>query len=192
MRLITKSLKRIDRSAPARSGGEPPVPRDPCRRRTRPRPCSGTMNEAGVLGRFVPDFGRIVAMMQFNMYHHYTVDEHLIRAIGTLSALQAGRISDEHPLSIQHPADDQGSDGALCRAVSPRHRQGPARGPFARRRPRGAPALSALRPDAPADRDRRLARRAAPHDVDDRPVARPVRPPHHHRTSPRSCRRWSG
>ena len=38
------------------------------------------MNEAGVLGRFIPDFGRIVAMMQFNMYHHYTVDEHLIRS----------------------------------------------------------------------------------------------------------------
>ena len=38
------------------------------------------MNEAGVLGRFVPDFGRIVAQMQFDMYHHYTVDEHTIRA----------------------------------------------------------------------------------------------------------------
>src|SRR6187399_2391573 len=31
------------------------------------------MNETGVLGRFVRAFGRIVAMMQFNMYHHYTV-----------------------------------------------------------------------------------------------------------------------
>ncbi|MGN6489736.1 MAG: [protein-PII] uridylyltransferase, partial [Devosia sp.] len=40
------------------------------------------MNESGVLGRFVPEFGKIVALMQFNMYHHYTVDEHLIRAVG--------------------------------------------------------------------------------------------------------------
>ena len=48
------------------------------------------MNEAGVLGRFIPDFGRIVAMMQFNMYHHYTVDEHLLRAVGTLADLEAG------------------------------------------------------------------------------------------------------
>ena len=40
------------------------------------------MNEAGVLGRFIPPFGRIVAMMQFNMYHQYTVDEHLLRAVG--------------------------------------------------------------------------------------------------------------
>ena len=48
------------------------------------------MNEAGVLGRFVPDFGRIVAMMQFNMYHHYTVDEHLLRCIGILAEIERG------------------------------------------------------------------------------------------------------
>ena len=57
------------------------------------------MNEAGVLGRFIPAFGRIVAMMQFNMYHHYTVDEHLIRAVGHLSAIKRGRLSEDHPLS---------------------------------------------------------------------------------------------
>jgi [protein-PII] uridylyltransferase len=57
------------------------------------------MNEAGVLGRFIPPFGRIVAMMQFNMYHHYTVDEHLIRAVGHLSAIERGKLSDDHPLS---------------------------------------------------------------------------------------------
>ena len=57
------------------------------------------MNEAGVLGRFIPAFGRIVAMMQFNMYHHYTVDEHLIRAVGHLSAIERGKLSDDHPLA---------------------------------------------------------------------------------------------
>src|SRR5829696_9164995 len=57
------------------------------------------MNETGVLGRFIPDFGRVVAMMQFNMYHHYTVDEHLIRAIGVLAEIDAGRAGDEHPLA---------------------------------------------------------------------------------------------
>ena len=35
------------------------------------------MNEAGVLGRFIPDFGRVVSMMQFNMYHHFTVVVHV-------------------------------------------------------------------------------------------------------------------
>jgi len=57
------------------------------------------MNEAGVLGRFVPEFGRVVALMQFNMYHHYTVDEHLIRAVGNVSAIERGVFEEDHPLS---------------------------------------------------------------------------------------------
>ncbi|MEO5773803.1 MAG: [protein-PII] uridylyltransferase, partial [Sphingomicrobium sp.] len=57
------------------------------------------MNEAGVFGRFVPDFGRIVAQMQFDMYHHYTVDEHSIRAIGLTAAIERGELADDHPLS---------------------------------------------------------------------------------------------
>jgi [protein-PII] uridylyltransferase len=52
------------------------------------------MNEAGVLGRFVPTFGKIVAMMQFNMYHHYTVDEHLLRCIGILTEIERSRDPD--------------------------------------------------------------------------------------------------
>ena len=56
------------------------------------------MNEAGVLGRFIPEFGKVVAMMQFNMYHHYTVDEHLIRAVGVLTAIENGTLAKEHPL----------------------------------------------------------------------------------------------
>ena len=45
------------------------------------------MNEAGVLGKFIPDFGKIVGLMQFNMYHHYTADEHLIKAVGELNKI---------------------------------------------------------------------------------------------------------
>lgn len=56
------------------------------------------MNEAGVFGRFVPDFGRVVAQMQFDMYHHYTVDEHSIRAIGLLSKIEKGQLKEDHPL----------------------------------------------------------------------------------------------
>src|SRR5262245_33761588 len=68
------------------------------------------MNEAGVLGQFVPSFGRIVAMMQFNMYHHYTVDEHLLRCIGALSDIEAGR------------AEDAKFATELMRTIQPRHR----------------------------------------------------------------------
>ena len=57
------------------------------------------MNEAGVFGRFVPDFGRVVAQMQFDMYHHFTVDEHTIRAIGLLAQIERGELSDDHPLA---------------------------------------------------------------------------------------------
>jgi len=69
------------------------------------------MNEAGVLGRFVPAFGRIVAMMQFNMYHHYTVDEHLIRCIGALADIEAGR------------SEDTKFATELMRTIQPRHRE---------------------------------------------------------------------
>jgi [protein-PII] uridylyltransferase len=55
------------------------------------------LNEAGVLGRFVPDFGRIVAQMQYDMYHVYTVDEHTIRAIGILKGIENGQLKDDHP-----------------------------------------------------------------------------------------------
>jgi [protein-PII] uridylyltransferase len=57
------------------------------------------MNESGVLGKFVPDFGKIVALMQFNMYHHYTVDEHLIRSIGVMAEIANGGLRTELPLT---------------------------------------------------------------------------------------------
>jgi [protein-PII] uridylyltransferase len=65
----------------------------------RPEMVLRWMNEAGVFGRFVPDFGRVVAQMQFDMYHHYTVDEHSIRAIGLLAAIERGELKSDHPLS---------------------------------------------------------------------------------------------
>lgn len=58
------------------------------------------MNEAGVLGRFVPEFGRIVAQMQFNMYHSYTVDEHTLRAVGFMADILAGKLADDHPVAV--------------------------------------------------------------------------------------------
>ena len=57
------------------------------------------MNEAGVLGKFVPAFDHAVGLMQFNMYHHYTVDEHLIRAVGNVAAIERGELKTEHPVS---------------------------------------------------------------------------------------------
>jgi [protein-PII] uridylyltransferase len=67
--------------------------------RNNPERALRLMNEAGVFGRFVPEFGRVVGLMQFNMYHHYTVDEHLIRAVGNVAAIDHGQLKEEHPLS---------------------------------------------------------------------------------------------
>src|SRR5438034_5848279 len=69
------------------------------------------MNEAGVLGRFIPAFGRVVAMMQFNMYHQYTVEAHLVPCIGALSNIEAGR------------AEDAKFAAELMATIQPRHRE---------------------------------------------------------------------
>jgi [protein-PII] uridylyltransferase len=57
------------------------------------------MTETGLLGRYIPEFGRIVAQTQFNMYHAYTVDEHTLRAIDVIHGIEHGRFKGEHPLS---------------------------------------------------------------------------------------------
>ncbi len=67
--------------------------------RNNSEPILRRMNESGVLGRFIPDFGKVEAMMQFNMYHHYTVDEHTINAMGILSKIERGELAEDHPLA---------------------------------------------------------------------------------------------
>ncbi|QFU07902.1 Bifunctional uridylyltransferase/uridylyl-removing enzyme [Rhodobacteraceae bacterium THAF1] len=98
MRLIAANLKRIDDE----------VRRDPeairifydlLLKHGNPDRALRRMNELGVLAAFLPEFEPIVAMMQFNMYHHYTVDEHTIQCIRTLAEIEAGAHSDDLPLS---------------------------------------------------------------------------------------------
>ena len=59
------------------------------------------LNEAGVFGRFIPDFGRVVAQMQYDMYHVYTVDEHTIRAIGLLSRIDSGALAEDSAVACE-------------------------------------------------------------------------------------------
>jgi len=68
------------------------------------------MNETGVLGHFIRAFGKIVSMMQFNMYHHYTVDEHLLRCVGFLQEIERGG-NDEFLVATD-----------LMRKIQPEHR----------------------------------------------------------------------
>lgn len=57
------------------------------------------MSDAGVLGRLVPDFGRIIGQTQFNMYHVFTVDEHTLVALGILRQIEKGALRQELPLA---------------------------------------------------------------------------------------------
>lgn len=57
------------------------------------------MNELGVLSAFIPEFEPIVAMMQFNVYHHFTVDEHIIQTISVLSQIERGELVEELPVA---------------------------------------------------------------------------------------------
>ncbi len=98
MRLVTLSLAKID----ARMRADPAANRLFLRvltSRNSPAVVLRLMNQAGVLGRFIPEFGRIVALMQFNMYHSYTVDEHLIRSVAILADIESGRSAIEHPMA---------------------------------------------------------------------------------------------
>jgi [protein-PII] uridylyltransferase len=98
LRLATRSLRLIDNGLRANAEANRlfldilTSPRNPELHLRR-------MNESGVLGRFIPEWGRIVALMQFSMYHHYTVDEHLLRAIKALSDIWRGEAKGELPLS---------------------------------------------------------------------------------------------
>ncbi|MHC0052415.1 [protein-PII] uridylyltransferase [Actibacterium sp. D379-3] len=56
------------------------------------------MNELGALAAFIPEFEPILAMMQFNVYHHYTVDEHTIQCISVLAQLERDELIEPLPV----------------------------------------------------------------------------------------------
>ncbi len=98
MRLIAANLDRIDEG----------MQRDPEAARIflglllkhgNPERALRRMNELGVLGAFIPEFEPIVAMMQFNMYHHYTVDEHTIQCISTLAQIEREELQESLPIA---------------------------------------------------------------------------------------------
>lgn len=100
MHLLSKSLKLIDKDFRK----DPEVVRlflDVVTTKNGPEAILRRMNESGFLGKFIPAFGKIVAMMQFNMYHHFTVDEHLIQSVGALWGIESGKLAEEHPLSAE-------------------------------------------------------------------------------------------
>ncbi len=59
------------------------------------------LNEAGILGRLVPDWARIVGQMQFDTYHVFTVDEHTIEAIRVLNTMERGGLATVAPIASE-------------------------------------------------------------------------------------------
>jgi [protein-PII] uridylyltransferase len=98
LRSITQNLKRIDRKTRENAEANR-LFMEMLTSRKDPETTLRRMNEAGVFGRFMPDFGRVVAQTQHDMYHVYTVDEHTIRAIGLLHKIETGALAEDHPLS---------------------------------------------------------------------------------------------
>ncbi len=98
MMLVTRSLNLVDRDM-RRNPEANRLFLDLLTSRRDPELNLRRMNESGLLGRIIPDFGKIVAMMQFNMYHHYTVDEHLLRCVGVLAEIERGDGEKIHPLA---------------------------------------------------------------------------------------------
>ncbi|WP_236635817.1 [protein-PII] uridylyltransferase [Paracoccus aminophilus] len=100
MRLVTSHLDLIDDEMRA----NPEAVRiflDLLLKHGNPERSLRRMNELGVLGAFIPEFAPVVAMMQFNVYHHYTVDEHLIQCISSLAAIERGELSEDLPLASE-------------------------------------------------------------------------------------------
>ncbi|PWL35598.1 [protein-PII] uridylyltransferase [Marivita sp. XM-24bin2] len=98
MRLISANLHLIDRDM--RSDKEAQrIFLDLLLKHGNPERALRRMNELGVLAAFIPEFEPIVAMMQFNMYHHYTVDEHTIQCIWHLSEIENGHLEEDLPVA---------------------------------------------------------------------------------------------
>jgi [protein-PII] uridylyltransferase len=98
LRLITQNLRLVDRGLRA----DPEANRLFLEMLTSEKDPEGglrRLSEAGVFGRFIPDFGRVVAQMQYDMYHHFTVDEHTLFAIGMLHRIEKGELAEEAPIA---------------------------------------------------------------------------------------------
>ena len=87
----------------------------------------------GVLGRYLPNFRRIVGQMQHDLFHVYTVDQHILMVVRNLRRFTMTEHAHEYPFCSQLIANFARPLAAVRRRAVPRHRQGPRRRPFAAR-----------------------------------------------------------
>ncbi len=136
------------------------------------------MNELGVLAAFIPEFEPIVAMMQFNMYHRYTVDEHTIQCISILAQIERGELVEELPVASR--ILKEGVNRKVLYVALLLHDIGKGRdedhsilgAQIARK------VCAAAGPETQGMRDRRMAGALSPADVRHGPETRHRRPAH--------------
>jgi [protein-PII] uridylyltransferase len=56
------------------------------------------MNQYGILGRYLPEFGRIVGQMQHDLFHVYTVDQHILMVLRNVRRFTMPEFAHEFPL----------------------------------------------------------------------------------------------
>ncbi len=59
------------------------------------------MNQYGILGRYLPEFGRIVGQMQHDLFHVYTVDQHILMVMRNLRRFAMPEFAHEFPLCTE-------------------------------------------------------------------------------------------
>lgn len=57
------------------------------------------MHRYGLLGRYIPAFGRVIGQMQHDLFHVYTVDEHILTVLRNLRRLTVPQLGHELPLA---------------------------------------------------------------------------------------------
>ena len=129
------------------------------------------MHELGFLGRYLPEWGALTCLVQYDVYHKFTADQHSLLAVENLEALAPGQ-SAESEVTARVLNDVERPDLLMLGHAAARHRQGQG----ARPRGQGYPAHRGADPAhrAPARRRRQghLPGRAAPHDVPHGPAPR--------------------
>ncbi len=134
------------------------------------------MNQHGVLGPYIPAFGRIVGRMQHDLFHVYTVDEHILMVVRNLRRFAIPEMAHEYPLLQPAVRGVRAPRSAVpCRAFS-RHRQGPRRRPLETGNDGCAQVLQGARAVEAGHRAGGLAGGTASHHVGDRAETGSVRP----------------
>ena len=59
------------------------------------------MTETGLLGKYIPAFGKIVGRIDYGLYRRFTLDEHVLRCIGLLTQIRNGALKKQHPVATK-------------------------------------------------------------------------------------------